>query len=286
VQTISRRRFLGSSVMGITAVEYLTAGAANLTADPLGLPIGCQTWPVRETIGKDLDGTLHRLAAAGFQTIELCSPPSYKDEGFGPLVGMKASELRQKIHAAGLQCASCHYNFTELKQHMDDRLAYAKELGLTQMIVSTFALPKDAKMADWMRSADDANKLGEQTRKAGIQLGLHNHDFEFEKLDGQLIYDKLMGELDPQLVKMQFQLAVVRLGYNAADFFEKYPGRFISMHLQDWSPSLKKEVPLGQGEVDWKRVFAAAKTGGIKNYFVEMDPPELSASVPYLHKLS
>jgi hypothetical protein len=64
----------------------------------------------------------------------------------------------------GLQCESCHYNFTELKQHMDDRLGYAKELGLTQMIISTFALPKDAKIADWMRAADDANKLGEQTR--------------------------------------------------------------------------------------------------------------------------
>jgi sugar phosphate isomerase/epimerase len=272
--------------MGMAAVGYLTGSAPELAADPLGLPIGCQTWPVRQSIGKDLDGTLHRLSTAGFQTIELCSPPSYKDSGFGPLAKMKPSELRQKINAAGLQCESCHYNFTELKQHMDDRMAYAKELGLKQMVISTFALPKDAKMADWMRAADDANKLGGQARGAGIQLGFHNHDFEFQKLDGELIYDKLMGELDPQLVKMQFQLAVVRLGYNAADFFEKYPGRFISMHLQDWSPSLKKEVPLGQGEVDWKRVFAAAKTGGIKNYFVEMDPPELSASVPYLHKLS
>jgi sugar phosphate isomerase/epimerase len=286
VQTISRRRFIGNGVMGIAVIEYLTRSAANIAADPLGLPIGCQTWPVRETIGKDLDGTLHQLAAAGFQAIELCSPPSYKDEGFGPLAGMKATDLRQKIRSAGLECESCHYNFTELKQHMDDRLAYAKELGLKQMIISTFALPKDAKMANWMQAADEANKLGEQTRKASIQLGLHNHDFEFQKLDGQLIYDKLMGELDPQLVKMQFQVAVVRLGYNASDFFEKYPGRFISMHLQDWSPALQNEVALGQGVVDWKKLFVAAKTGGVKNYFVEMDPPALAASVPYLHQLN
>ncbi|MGI9074602.1 MAG: sugar phosphate isomerase/epimerase family protein [Bryobacteraceae bacterium] len=272
--------------MGIAALEYLTRSIPELAADPLGLPIGCQTWPVRQSIGKDLDGTLHRLSAAGFQNIELCSPPSYKDSGFGSLAALKPSELQQRIHAAGLRCESCHYNFTELKQHMDDRMAYAKELGLKQMIISTFALRKEAKIADWMRAADDANKLGGHARDAGIQLGFHNHDFEFQKLDGELIYDKLMGELDPQLVKMQFQVAVVRLGYNAADFFEKYPGRFISMHLQDWSPSLNKEVPLGQGMVDWKRVFAAAKTGGIRNYFVEMDPPALAASVPYLHKLS
>jgi sugar phosphate isomerase/epimerase len=286
MQTISRRRFLGTSAMGLAAFEYLTRSVPDLAADPLGLPIGCQTWPVRKTIGKDLDGTLHRLSAAGFQNIELCSPPSYKDSGFGPLAKMTPSELRERIRGAGLRCESCHYNFSELKQHMDDRMAYAKELGLKQMIISTFSLPKDAKMADWMRAADDANKLGGQARGAGIQLGLHNHDFEFQKLDGELIYDKLMGELDPQLVKMQFQVAVARLGYNAADFFEKYPGRFISMHLQDWSPSLKKEVPLGQGMVDWKRLFTGAKTGGIRNYFVEMDPPELAASVPYLHKLS
>src|SRR5437764_7243546 len=125
VQTISRRRFLGNSTMGIAAMNYLTGGAAYLAANPLGLPIGCQTWPVRETIGKDLDGTLHQLASAGFQTIEMCSPLSYKDVGFGPLAGMKASELRNRIRAAGLQCESCHYNFTELKQHMDDRLGYA-----------------------------------------------------------------------------------------------------------------------------------------------------------------
>lgn len=271
--------------MGIAAAGYLTRGGAELRADPLGLPIGCQTWPVRESLGKDFDGTLRQLAAEGFQTIEMCSPPGYKDLGFGPLVGMKASEMRERIHAAGLNCESCHYGFPELKEHLDERLAYAKELGLKQMIISTFWLPKSATLADWMRAADEANKLGERTRPAGIQLGFHNHNFEFQKLDGQLIYDKLMGELDPQAVKMQFQVAVVELGYQAADYFEKYPGRFISMHLADWSPEKKKEVPLGQGVVDWKKTFAAAKIGGVKNYFVEMDPDAMKASLPFLHTL-
>jgi sugar phosphate isomerase/epimerase len=281
---ISRRRFLGGSAMGMAAAGCLTRSAAE--ADPLGLPIGCQTWPVRETIGKDLDGTLRRLAAAGFRAIELCSPPAYEKMGFGPLAAMKPAELRDKIHAAGLRCESSHFGFTELKDHLDDRLAWAKGVGLKQMIVATFGLGRSATMADWMQAADEANKLGERTRKAGIQLGFHNHDFEFQKLDGELIYDKLMGAFDAKLVKMQFQVGVSRLGYNAADFFEKYPGRFISMHLQDWSPAEKKEVALGKGEVDWKRTFAAAKKGGVKNYFVEMDPELMDASVPYLHGLS
>lgn len=287
MNTISRRRFLGNGVMGLAAAGYLTRSVAELQADPLGLPVGCQTWPVREMIGKDFDGTLRQLAAQGYRTIEMCSPPGYEKAGFGPLMGMKASEMREKIHAAGLGCESCHYGFKELKEHLDERLAYAQELGLKQMIISTFWLPKGASMTDWMRAADEANKIGERTQKAGIQLGFHNHDFEFEKLDGQLIYDKLMGQFDPAVVKMQFQVAVVRLGYQAADYFEKYPGRFISLHAADWSPTEQKQVPLGQGAVDWKKTFAAAKTGGVKNYFLEMEPAELmKASLPFVHGLS
>jgi len=285
VETISRRGFLGKAAAGIASAAYLARSVSELRADPLGLPIGCQTWPVRESIGKDFDGTLRQLAAQGFQAIEMCSPPGYKNYGFGPLIGMKASEMRERIHAAGLNCVSCHFGFPELRDHLDERLAFANGLGLTQMIISTFALPKGATLADWMRDVDEANKLGERTRAAGIQLGFHNHDFEFAKLDGQLIYDKLMAAFDPQAVKMQFQVEVVELGYQAADFFEKYPGRFISTHLSDWSAD-KKEVPLGQGIVDWKRLFAAAKTGGIKNYFVEMEPDNMKASIPFLHSLS
>jgi sugar phosphate isomerase/epimerase len=281
MKTISRRQFTIASL----AVAGSASQAARLEAAPLGLPIGCQTWPVRQTIGKDFEGTLRQVAAMGYQNIEMCSPPDYKDLGFGPLAGMPAAEMREKIRVAGLACESCHYPFAGLKPHLDERLAYAKELGLKQMIISTFWLPKEAQMADWLRSAGEANKMGERTRAAGIQLGFHNHDFEFHKLGGDLIYDKLMGEFDPELIKMQFQVNVVSLGYQAADYFEKYPGRFISMHLQDWSPAEKKDVALGKGAVDWKRLFAAAKKTGVKNYFVELDGDDLKASVPFLRTM-
>jgi sugar phosphate isomerase/epimerase len=194
----------------------LATAAIELEANPLGMPIGCQTYPVRESIAKDFAGTLRQIAAGGYRMIEMCSPPSYKDAGFGPLVKMKASEIRHMINGAGLGCESCHFQFRELKENLGDRIAYAHELGLKQMIVSTFALRRDAAMADWMQAADELNKLGEQTHKAGIQLGFHNHDFEFKEIDGVLIYDALMKELDPKLVKMQFQVAVISLGYQAA----------------------------------------------------------------------
>jgi sugar phosphate isomerase/epimerase len=263
----------------------IAATAMELEANPLGMPIGCQTYPVAESIARDFEGTLRQIAAVGYRMIEMCSPPGYEKAGFGPLMKMKASEIRRMIHGAGLGCESCHFQFRELKESLDDRIAYAQELGLKQMIVATFALRRDATLADWTQAADELNKIGEQTRKAGIQLGFHNHDFEFKEIGGVLIYDELMKKLDPKLVKMQFQVAVISLGYEAATYLTKYPGRFISLHLVDWSAAEKKIVPIGTGSIDWKKLFAAAKTGGIKNYFVEMNWDLMQASVPYLHKL-
>ena len=281
MKTLSRRQF-AAGIAAVAAAHHIPLAQAA----PFGWPIGCQTWPVRKTIGTDFEGTLRNLASMGYQAIELCSPPGYKQYGFGPLVAMTGAQLREKIHAAGLACESCHFGFPELKDRLDERVAWAKELGLKQMIISTFWLPSEAKMADWMRAVDDANKFGERTEKAGIQLGFHNHDFEFHKIDGELIYDKLMSEFDPKLVKMQFQVSVIRLGYQAADYFEKYPDRFISIHLQDWSPTEKKEVSLGHGVVDWKRLWAAARTSGARNYFVEVDREDLKASAQFLKGLS
>ncbi len=285
MKTISRRQFLGRSAATIAAAATLWPGASWLRADPLKLPIGCQLYPVGKMVAQDFEGTLRQLAAIGYQTIELCSPPSYKSSGFAPLVKIEAADLRKTIEAAGLRCESCHYQFQELKDSFDDRLAYAKELGLKQMIVATFGLPQNATLADWARAAGELNKLGERTAAAGIQLGFHNHQFEFKELDGVLIYDKLMSEFDPKFVKMQFQVAVISLGYEAATYLTKYPGRFISLHLADWSATEKKPVPVGAGVVNWEKLFGAARVGGVHNYFVEMNLDALTASYPYLHNL-
>jgi len=271
--------------MGTAAAGWLSGGALKLTADPLGMPIGCQSYTVRDAIGKDFPGTLKMLAGVGFGALEMCSPAGYATSGFGPLAKMKAAEIRQTIEAAGMRCESSHFQFQELRQNLEDRIAWSKEMGLTQMIVSTFALPNNATMDDWMRAAGELNKIGEQVQKAGIQLGFHNHNFEFRVIDGALVYDKLMGQLDGKLVKMQFQVAVIDQGYEAATYLTKYPGRFLSLHLADWSAAEKKQVPLGKGVIDWPKLFAAAKAGGVRNYFVEMDLELMKASIPYLHDL-
>lgn len=274
--------------MHLSRRELLAAtGAAavgRLMADPLGMPIETQTWPIRDALGKDFPGTLKQIAGMGYKGIEMCSPPSYK-EGFGALAGMSAAEMKKTIQAAGLRCESCHYQFKEMKENLDERIAFAIELGLKQMILSSFGLPNSATMADWAKAAGELNQIGEKIAKAGLQAGFHNHHGEFQKIDNQLIYDKLMAELDPKLVKMQFQVAVISIGYEAATYMKKYAGRFISMHLADWSAETRKEAAVGSGSVDWKGLFAAAKTGGVKNYFVEMNLEFMKPSHDFLHGL-
>ena len=282
---ISRRDFCKVAAAQSAAIGLMSAGVLTLRANPLGMPIGCQTWPVREMIAKDFPGTLKQLAAAGFQSIELCSPVGYADEGFGGLAKYKGSELKKIISDAGLTCVSSHFGIDELRKNQDDRIAWAKDAGLTQMLVPSLDGPRNPTMDDVKRAADEYNKMGERAAQAGIQQGLHNETFELSKVNGKRTYDLLFELLDPKLVKFQFQVSTISEGYDAAEYFMKYPGRFVSMHVQGWDAATKKIVPVGKGSLDWTRIFSAAKTGGIKNYFVEMKLEMMKASVPYLRNL-
>ena len=96
----------------------------------------------------------------------------------------------------------------------------------------------------------------------------------------------LLDFLDPKLVKFQFQVSTISRGYDAAEYFTKYPGRFISMHAQGWSAAAQKTVALGQGDLDWKKIFSAAKMGGHKELFCRIEPGRMRASVPYLRGLN
>jgi len=246
---------------------------------------GFQTWTIREKLVNDFSGTLEEMAAMGYSEVEMCSPLGYKDSGFGPLNQMTGKEMKKIIRGAGLKCTSSHFNMGELRESLEDRIEWAHGVGMKQMVASSFSLSKDASVDDYRRAADELNQMALKTKAAGLQMGFHNHHGEFEKRGDELIYDALLDQLDPDLVKMQFQVAVVNIGYKAADYFRKYPGRFISAHLADWSDTKKSEVPIGQGKVDWVDFFEAAKTGGVKNFFVEMDPDTFGPSAEFLLSL-
>jgi len=288
MSTITRKEFINKSAAALAgaslfAPAWLQAGVEKNPND-IGL-IGFQSWIVRDLIGKDFAGTMKMMADMGYQSVEMCSPPGYVSSGFGSLQKLKATEMKKIINDAGLTCVSCHYGFKELKDNIEDRMDFANELELEQMVISSFGLPKDAKLDEWKKAADEANELGELSKTHGLPMAFHNHNTEFEKREGQLIYDVLLERLDPKLVKMQFQLWVMIAGYKAADYFRKYPGRFISAHLYDWAGVGEEQVALGKGKTDWNDFFKAAKTGGIKNTFVEMNMPVLKESAAFLKKL-
>jgi sugar phosphate isomerase/epimerase len=286
---LSRRQFLGKSALGIGSVVIASQIPLNLDAgarpEPVKMPVGFQSWIVREKIGNDFPGTLKMVADMGYQSVEMCSPVGYESLGFGSLKKYKPKELKKIINDAGLSWPSTHYGMDELRQNIDDRIEFAKESGQGQMILSSFGLPKEATISDWLKAADELNTMGLKASKSGIQMGYHNHDMEFEKIGDTLIYDALMSQLDPTYVKMQFQVAVISKGYKASTYFKKYPGRFISAHLADWSATEKEQVPIGKGIVDWKEFFATLKTAGVKNFFVEMGIETFKESADYIHSL-
>ncbi len=281
----SRRTFVKTTAAATASAALAASFPFKSHANPLGLPIGCQTWPVREMIAKDFPGTLKTLAAAGFQSIELCSPVGYSDSGFAGLAKYSGAELRKIITDAGLTSVSSHFGIDELRKDQPARIAWAKEVGLTQMLVPSLDGPKNPTLDDVKRAADEYNKMGELAAKSGIQQGLHNEGFELSKVNGKRTYDLLLELLDPKFVKFQFQVSTISEGYDAAEYLTKYPGRFISMHVQGWDLKKNTYAVVGQDSLDWKKIFSAAKTGGIKNYFVEMNLDLMRASVPYLRNL-
>ena len=282
----TRRNFIKTTGAAVASTALFSAIPHELRAFSPGPRLdsfGFQVWTIRKDIVSDFAGTLKKMAAMGYSEVEMCSPLGYSLAGFKPLNEMSGTEMKVIIEDAGLKCTSSHFTGPELRNSLDNRIEWASQIGMKQMAQSMPNLNlSKATMDDWRKTAQELNEIGEKTKAAGIQMVYHNHHFEFAEIDGQLIYPVLLEELDADLVKMQFQVAVIDKGFKAQDYFRQYPDRFISVHLADYSTELEESVPIGQGIVDWEDLFAAAKEVGVKNYFVEMDPATFEPSAKYL----
>lgn len=297
--TISRREFFGKAGANAVAATLVAVGA-RLGANPLGLPIGSQTYPHRAMI-KDgnFAGLLKILREIGVEQIELCSP-GYAE--FASLADGK--QVRTIIADHGLGCVSAHFSMRELRQSQQKSIEWAKEVGITQMVTATLGAGNAPTMDDVKKAADEYNQIASVAAKAGIQQGLHNEGFELSEVDGRRTYDILLDLLDPKLVKFQFQMSTIGRGFVAHEYFTKYPGRFISMHLQDVDLNAAPpppppdaggqrgrgrgrgvQTPVGKGSIDWVKTFQAAKIGGVRNYFVEQNMDLTKASVAFLKTL-
>ncbi len=297
--TISRRAFLKKSATSAATVGGLAAFTAELSANPLGLPIGSQTYPHRQRIKDgDFGGVCRDLAALGVGILELCSP-AYEE--FSGLADGK--QVRKTMEGHGLKCPSAHFELNELRTRQQQAIAWAHEIGMTQM--GTASLDGHVEngvttMDAVKRAADEYNRIGEAATKAGIEQFLHDEGFEMSKVDGRLTYEILLELLDPKLVKMQFQMSAMRVVGDPVMYFTKYPGRFISMHLQgvglnapapgsgEAQGAPRRRTPgiaVGKDSLDWAKIFATARTGGVKNYFVEQNWGLTVESVAFLKQL-
>lgn len=277
---LSRRRFISQSAGAALVAGIVGSLPTDTSANPLGLPIGSQTYPHRVKVKENFPALLKQFADLGIKSIELCSPFSY-----GEFAGLSnGREVGKIIKDHGLKCESCHFGMRELRQSQEKSLAWANEIGIKQIITATLG-GSNPTMDMVKKAADEYNHIAEISAKAGLQQGLHNEGFEVSSVDGKRTYDILLELLDPKLVKFQFQMSTIRNGFDAAEYFTKFPGRFFSMHLQDWNSETKSLVAVGKGSIDWKKVFKAAKTGGVRNYFVEQTMDLTVDGVAYLKKL-
>jgi sugar phosphate isomerase/epimerase len=286
---ILRREFIKGSVLG-------TLAARIVAANPLGLPIGSQTYPHRQRIREgDFGGLCADMAGLGIGNVELCSP-GYAE--FSSLADAK--QTRKVMEDHGLKCPGAHFTLGELRNKQQQSIDWAKEVGMTQMGTASLAAKAPGGLAtmDTVKAAaDEYNRIAENAAKSGIQQFLHDEGFEVSKVDGRLTYEVLLELLDPKLVKMQFQMSAMKSVGDPVMYFNKYPGRFVSMHLQgvDLTPpptapekggaGRAPVPPVGKDSLDWPKIFAAAKTGGVRNYFVELNWDLTVQSVAYLKTL-
>ena len=293
MEEISRREFIKQSAATSAAAAFLPIAAREMQMNPLGLPIGSQTWPHRQRIKDgDFAGLCRDMAAVGIGSIELCSP------GYPEFTGLAdAKQTRKIIEDHGLTCPSAHVTLAELRNGQQKVIDWAKEIGMTQIGTATLNGKVEngvATMDVVKRAADEYNTISEASSKAGLQQFLHDETFEMAKVDGRLVYEVLLELLDPKLVKMQFQMSAMRTVGDPVMYFSKHPGRFISMHLQGVDLNAPMPTPggprppnvaVGHDSLDWPKIFAAAKAGGLKNYFLEQSWDLTVQGVAYLKTL-
>lgn len=272
---LSRRTFLKSAVLlsaSACAAPAMLAGADSQSR------IGLQLYTVRDAMQKDPVGTLRQVAQLGYTSVE---GASYT--GDGKFYGMTPDAFAKELKQVGLIMPSAHYRLGQdqvngqpamgtMLHGWDRAVADAKQVGAQYMVCAYLSDSERGGLDQYQYVADQLNKAGELCKKAGIQFCYHNHDFEFIVQDGKLPYDLLLAT-DPSLVKMELDLYwATKAGQDPLALFTKYPGRFPLWHVKDMDNTPQRNfTEVGNGTIDFKRIFAQKKLAGMQYFFVEQD---------------
>lgn len=257
----SRRNFLKTS--GTLAVgSFLLPNVVKAYNRKSVKDVGLQLYTVRNEMLNDNVGTLKKIASLGYKEIESAA----SDKGY--YYGFKPAEMKKICSDLGMTLRSGHVHYDDTWQQTVDQ---AVESGQEYLIISV--MPEKGQTVDnYKRTAEIFNKAGEVAKKSNITLGYHNHDSEFEKDNGQILYDVLLENTDPEFVKMEMDLGwVIVTGNDPLAYFEKYPNRFPLWHLKDMDLKEKHSVEFGKGSLDIKKMLASSKKSGMKYFFVEQE---------------
>jgi len=247
--------------------------------------VGVQLYTIRDMIGKDKDtkGVLKQVADLGYKEIETFG---YND---GMLFGIKAKEFGDYVKSLGMQVTSGHYQLGKnertaamkgtILNDWERAVADAKSMGQEFMAIAYLNADERKTLDDYKFVCEKMNAAAEVCKKYGVKLQYHNHDFELEKLDGQIPYDLMLTQLDSRLISMELDLFwMIYAGYQPVDYFKKYPGRFEQWHVKDMDKAdKKKNANVGTGSIDFKPIFAQAKLAGMKHFYVEHDNVPVSS---------
>lgn len=279
---IDRRDFLRGAATSAVAAGALGTWATTATAQPGPGPgtgrggggrrvpppkIGLQLYTVRNAISAmGLEPVLARLAQIGYREVELAGQ-----------YGLSAAELRETMDRYRMRIPSSHIGLNEIRGDWPQFLRDAQTLG--QQYIGVAFIPANNDLDFWRGIAQEFNEAGRVARDHGLTFFYHNHNWEFDVIDGERPYDILLDDTDPRWVQFELDLYwIVFAGVDPLTYFEREPRRFPLLHVKDLLD--RQWADVGDGEIDFGRIFRANPKSGAKRFFVEHDnPPDPLASV-------
>lgn len=249
------------------------ASAAFVLPQPRRYKLGLQLYTIRAALRQDVDGTLDRVAGIGYEELETYG---FDPEGLR-YYGLDAKAFAQRLTDRKLSTPTGHYDLNryvktsvdDLKRYMDRCIQGARTLG--QSYITWPLIDADSRTIDGFKVvAERLNIIGQQAKQAGLQVAYHNHDFEFVDQNGTRGYDIILKETDPGLVKLQMDLYwVARASQTPHDLFKRAPGRFVMWHVKDVHPVSRDYTEVGNGTIDFTKIWPDAELAGLKHFFVE-----------------
>lgn len=262
---ISRRQ----CVAGAAALTTILAAGPLMAANSKPKPIGLQLYTVRELFEKDPMGTLEKVAAIGYREVEF---------GGGGYDRMDHVALRKTMDRLELKSPSLHIGYDALASDFERSVTMAKALGADTVVLPWMA--ETLRGAEgWKVAVANFSRWAEQLKKAGLDFAYHNHDFEFTtKPGGRSLYDMLLADTDPELVKLELDLFwAVAADEDPKAIIRRNPGRIYAYHVKDRTPD-GKMTSVGKGVIDFADIFTLDSIAGVKHFYVEND----QSPAPYL----